>query len=168
MPRCGGCGGVMTGEARFCPRCGASMNGDASRAPYAYAPTPEVLKSTKGGIDKAVRRLLDDRRRLREAGYRSGVELAGDGVLDAEWFRYWMAIDPEILRAHLNHRNNDVQVEEEVLERLLVLFEEQTGLDAGEPGTEGPGLPEEFLAGVVGALHDVWRLVEDASDVKEG
>ena len=27
---------------------------------------------------------------------------------------------------------------------------------------------EEFLAGVVGALHDVWQLVEDASDVKEG
>ena len=104
---------------------------------------------------------------LAAGGFRL-ADVTGDGVLDAEWFRYWMAIDPEILRAHLNHRNNDVQVEEEVLERLLVLFEEQTGLDAGEPGTEGPGLPEEFLAGVVGALHDVWRLVEDASDVKEG
>jgi hypothetical protein len=139
------------------------------RAAYAHAPTPEVVKSAKADIERAVRRLLDDRRRLREAGYRSGVELAADDLLGAEWFRYWMALDPTILREHLNHRNGDADADGDgtVLERILVLFEEQTGLDPGEPEPDGPGLPEEFMAGVVGALHDVWQLVEDASDVKE-
>jgi len=143
------------------------MAGDG-HAPFAHAPTPEVLKSAKADIDRAVSRLLEDRRRLREAGYRSGVELAADDLLGAEWFRYWMTLDPQILREQLNHRNHDVDMEETVLERLLELFEEHAGLDPGEPGADGLGLPEEFVAGVVGALHDVWQLVEDASDVKEG
>jgi hypothetical protein len=131
-------------------------NGKA-QAPYAHAPTPGVLKSAKADMDRAVRRLLEDRRRLREAGYRSGVELAADELLDAQ-----------VLREQLNHRNDDVEVEEEILERVLGLFEEHTGFDAGGPNHDGIGLPEEFVAGVVGALLDVWQLVEEASDVKEG
>jgi hypothetical protein len=96
------------------------------------------------------------------------VELAADELLDAEWFRYWMGLDPQLLREQLNHRNDDVEVDEEILERVLALFEEHTGLDAGGPDHDGIGLPEEYVAGVVGALLDVWQLVEDASDVKEG
>ena len=161
---------MATGEARFCSRCGASMANGKAQAPYAHAPTPGALKSAKADLDRAVRRLLEDRRRFREAGYRSGVELAADELLDAEWFRYWMGLDPQLLREQLSHRNDDVEVEveEEILERVLALFEEHTGLDAGGPNHDGIGLPEEYVAGVVGALLDVWQLVEDASDVKEG
>src|SRR5438105_12598920 len=150
VPRCGSCGGVATGEARFCSRCGASMANGKAQAPYAHAPTPGVLKSAKADLDRAVRRLLEDRRRLREAGYRSGVELAADELLDAEWFRYWMGLDPQLLREQLNHRNDDVEVDEEILERVLALFEEHTGLDAGGPDQDGMGLAEEDVVGGVG------------------
>src|SRR4051794_17763919 len=77
--------------------------------PYAYAPTPEVVASAKPQIEHAVQRLLGERRRLREAGYRVGVRIAGEeGLLDAEWFRVnVMMSDPDELRKTLNWRTSD-------------------------------------------------------------
>lgn len=129
--------------------------------PSAYAPRAEVVEATKPAIKRAVQRLLDERRELREAGYRAGVELCGENLFEAEWFRVMvmMATPEELLREWM------ALTEGPIHERIMNLAREHAAIDFHfDPVAT---LPQEFLTGMVAAFFDIWDRVEAASNVKE-
>jgi hypothetical protein len=142
-------------------------------SPWGRAPETGVVEECKESLDAAVHRLLSERKQLRRHGYRVGAVLAADPSLSLDWFMSAVArLDPESLRQLIT----DMLAEDctdDLARRIISLARDEAHL---EPGTvligatmedEGLTLPQEFLAGLVDALFDIWDVVESESAVKE-
>jgi hypothetical protein len=125
--------------------------------PFAHAPDDQVIEECKSEIDLAIESLLSERRYYRGLGYKAGAMLAADDYLDTEWYRFHVTMgEPEELRTWLNEGE-----QEAIKNRILVLADEVGAAAGGQPS-------QEFMAGLVGALFDIWHEVDNRSEVKEG
>lgn len=143
------------------------------RSPWGRASEKGVVDECKESLDAAVHRLLSERKQLRRHGYRVGAVLAADPSLGLDWFMTSVArLDAESLRAYIR----DMLAEDctdDLARRIVSLAQDEAHL---EPDTvlvgedleaKGLTLPQEFLAGLVDALFDIWDMVENESAVKE-
>jgi hypothetical protein len=146
------------------------------KSPWGRAPEPGVVEEYKESLDAVVHRLLSERKKLRSDGYRVGAVLAADTSMDLGWFMASVArLNPELLRAYITDAIAEEDPNEDLAKRIISLASDVAQLEAEWVGgdDEDPEdfkgghheLPQEFLAGLVDALFDIWDVVERESSV---